>query len=112
MLRVTALFARLSYELHEDTVSKSLLVQMQTTLDPLTRGMSSFNFRILHRFSNSAYTITIGKTTNLSSVSLGADTIRRHENERNRAFTYPSAFQVPPDSALEPHEGLMSTLRW
>eukprot|EP00913_Durusdinium_trenchii_P013248 g12435.t1 len=44
---------------------------MQTTLDPLT-------------FTNNAYAITIGKTTNLTSVS--------------RNFRYPSEFQVPPDS--------------
>ncbi|CAJ1367042.1 unnamed protein product [Effrenium voratum] len=58
-----------------DTVSKSLLVQMQTTLDPLT-------------FTSKAYTITIGKTTNLSSV--------------HPAFIFPSAFQVPPDSRDTP----------
>eukprot|EP00434_Breviolum_minutum_P005263 symbB.v1.2.004638.t1/scaffold265.1/size247395/1 len=54
-----------------DTVSKSLLTAMQTALDPLT-------------FSTSAYAITIGKTTNLTSV--------------NPSFAYPEAFQVPPDS--------------
>lgn len=54
-----------------DTVSKSLLTAMQTTLDPL-------------KFTNNAYEITIGKTTNLTSV--------------NPAFAYPAAFQVPPDS--------------
>lgn len=54
-----------------DTVSKSLLTAMQTALDPLT-------------FSTTAYAITIGKTTNLTSV--------------NPAFSYPEAFQVPPDS--------------
>ncbi|CAE7270334.1 unnamed protein product [Symbiodinium sp. CCMP2592] len=53
---------------------------MQTTLNPVTSRPRCGGFT----FDSSAFTITIGKTTNLSSVM--------------PQFVFPAAFQVPPDS--------------
>lgn len=58
-----------------DTIAKALIKNLVSNEEPLV-------------FESAAYTMTIGKTTNLSAV--------------HSAFVFPKEFQVPPDSPDEP----------